>query len=199
MGPREYYNPAPNRNGCPPVPRQPIGAAAPPPNGALLYVGQHKFHSLTGKSLRQPCRCQPTTVSGVTKVRCSRRREHTRRASTRSSLSGCEAERVVGCELADSRRRPGGAGAGFSSTRSCRERAQASRAVRTSRKSSSTPPASPICAREVLPPDNAPGACPPYTAGHGRCVLSQPWLLDRSIPDRCSIEPRRTPRIDPVG
>jgi hypothetical protein len=42
---------------------------------------------LQHQNRRQACRCQRTTVSGVTKVRCSRQPAHHRRAQTHRSLS----------------------------------------------------------------------------------------------------------------
>ena len=102
---------------------------------------------------RQPCRCQRTTVSGATKLRCWRQPAQNPRARTHTSLSHTRSRargrvRVGRISTASWWRR-----SKFSSTRSWRGRTRAKTAVTSSQSSSSTSSASPIGSR--------PRFCPP--------------------------------------
>jgi len=99
---------------------------------------------------RQPCRCQRTTVSGVTKTRCSRQRTQNRRPSTHSSLSqvrsrACDRVRVGRVSTASWWR-----SSRFSRTRSRRARATARSVVSKSQRSSITHSALPIYGRATF-------------------------------------------------
>jgi hypothetical protein len=103
---------------------------------------------------RQPWRCQRTTVSGVTNVRCSRQPAHHRRASTQSSLSQVPSRARGRVRVDRVRTASWCRSSKFSSRRSWRGRTQARTVVSNSQRSSSTSSAAPICAHEVLPPDS---------------------------------------------
>ena len=93
---------------------------------------------------RQLCRCQRTTVSGVTNLRCSRQQAHQRRASTQSSSSHVQSRVRGRVRVGRLRTASWWCRSRFSSTRSWRGRTQTRMVVSRSRTSSSTPSASPI-------------------------------------------------------
>ena len=133
----------------------------------------------------QPCRCQRTTVSGLTIARCSRQPAHQRRARTHSSLSQVRS-RARGCvrvgrvRIASWWRR-----SRCSATRSRRGRSQAKAAVSTSQSSSSTLTASPTYTR--------PRICRPT----GRLPPLLVWTSPLAEPDLADVPGQ--PRAPPLG
>jgi hypothetical protein len=96
---------------------------------------------------RQPCRCQRTTVSGVTKERCARQLTHHRRARTQSTLSHVRSRARRRVRVGRASTPSWWRSRTFSRTRSWRGRTQARTVTSSSQTSSSTSSASPIYTR----------------------------------------------------